>query len=113
MKLGKVFLSLALTLLSVQMLSAQTANNNSSVKINVKNGKYTVSGTLTDENTKSEIIEKIKNQLGSATDFSALKIDSAAEPFAEDWRKNFDKSLLKLKNWKSGVFIFAANRADS
>jgi thiol-disulfide isomerase/thioredoxin len=109
MKLGKVFLSLAFIVLFVQALSAQTANNNSSIKINVKNGKYTVSGRLTDENTKSEIVGKIKNQLGDTADFSALKVDSAAEPFAADWRKNFDKSLLKLKNWKSGVFIFTAD----
>jgi peroxiredoxin len=112
MKLGKVFLSLAFIVLSVQLLSAQTANN-SSVKINVKNGQYIVSGVVTDENTKSEIAGKIKNQLGNTIDFSALKINSTAEPFAVDWRKNFDKSLLKLKNWKSGVFIFTANRADS
>lgn len=113
MKPGKVFLLLAFIFLSAQLLSAQTANHNSSVKINVKGERYIVSGVVANENTKSEIVEKIKIQLGNNVDFSALKIDSMAVPFAADWRKNFDKSLLKLKRWKSGVFIFTANRADS
>lgn len=110
MKLGKVFFLLAFIILSAQPLFAQTANNNSSVKINLKNNRYIVSGVISDDDTKNKIIEKLKNQLGNNVDFAGLKIDLAVAPFAADWEKSFDKSLLKLKNWKSGVFIFTANQ---
>lgn len=106
----KVLVLLAFTLLSSLAAFAQTANN-SSIKIKIeKNGKYTVSGTVENEAVKSEVVGKIKSQLGvNNVDFTQLKVNSSAANFASDWQQKFDKSLLKVKNWKSGVFIFTAN----
>jgi len=109
MKLGKVFLSLAFVVLSAQMLSAQTPHKNSSVKIEIKNYRYIVSGVVSSETVKNKIIEKVNEISRNNFEFSQLKVASTAAPFAVGWRKDFDKSLLKSKLWKSGVFIFTAN----
>ncbi|HLM01947.1 MAG TPA: TlpA disulfide reductase family protein [Pyrinomonadaceae bacterium] len=111
MKLGKVFLSLAFFVLSAQLLFAQTPNNNSSVKIEIKNHKYIVSGAVSSDAVKDEIIGKVNEISRNNAEFSGLKVDLNADPFAAGWQKDFDKSLFKSKLWKSGVFIFTTKRA--
>lgn len=103
---GKVFLSIAFTVLSALQLFAQTPNNDSSVKIEIKNSGCVVSGIVRGEAVKNKIIEKVSEISGNNPEFSGLKVDSAAEPFAVGWQKEFDDSLLQSKRWKSSVFIF-------
>lgn len=110
MKLGKVFLLLTFIILSAQTLLAQAANNNSSVKIEIKNYTYIVSGVVSSEAVKNEIVKKVSEISDNKTEFSQLKVVSTAAPFAADWQKGFDKSLFKSRLWKSGVFIFTSAR---
>ncbi|MDQ3800663.1 MAG: TlpA family protein disulfide reductase [Acidobacteriota bacterium] len=108
--LGKVFLSIIFVALSALQLFAQTPNNNSSVKIEIKNSKYVISGVVQSEAVKNKIIEKVSEISDNKVEFSRLEIDSTVEPFPAGWQKDFDRRLLRSKRWKSGVFIF---RADS
>lgn len=107
---GKVFLSLAFLVLSVQLLFAQTTNNDSSVKIEIKNSRYIISGVVQSEAVKNKIIEKASEISGNSVEFSRLKVDSDAGAFPVGWQRDFERRLLRSKRWKSGVFIF---RADS
>jgi thiol-disulfide isomerase/thioredoxin len=106
----KVLLSITFVLLFVQLLFAQTPNNNSSVKIEIKNSGYVVSGVVSSEAVKNEIAGKVNEISRNNAEFSGLKVNASVEPFAEDWRKGFDKALFKSGLWKSGVFIFTAAR---
>src|SRR5213079_778246 len=106
MRTRKVFLLLAVVFASCQLLYAQTGKTDSSITIKVANGKYILSGAVADENSRNKIIEKVRTQLSVNADFTALKVNPLATSFKLDWEKDFDKSLLKLKSWKTGVFIF-------
>ncbi|HEX8247565.1 MAG TPA: TlpA disulfide reductase family protein [Pyrinomonadaceae bacterium] len=107
---GKVFLLLTFIVVSAQTLSAQTPNNNSSVKIEIKNYKYIVSGAVSSEAVKNEIVGKISEMSKNNAEFSGLKVVSTVEPFTDGWQKGFEKALFKSKLWKSGVFIFTTAR---
>src|SRR5215213_5610782 len=108
---GKVFLSLAFFLLSAQTFFAQTpTNNNSSVKIEIKNYRYIVSGAVSGEAVKNEIAAKVNEASKNNAEFAGLKVVSTVAPFAGDWQKDFDKALFKSRLWKSGVFIFTTAR---
>lgn len=107
---GKVFLSITFVVLAALQLFAQTPNNNSSIKIEIKNSRYVVSGIVQSEAVKNEIVGKINEISRNDAEFSGLKVNLNAEPFAVDWEKGFDKALSKSKLWKSGVFIFTAKQ---
>jgi peroxiredoxin len=106
----KVLLSITFVLLFVQPLFAQTPNNNSSVKIEIKNSGYVVSGVVSSEAVKNEIVGKVNEISRNNAEFSQLKVVSSVAPFADNWRKDFDKALFKSGLWKSGVFIFTTAR---
>jgi peroxiredoxin len=114
LQLGKVFLLLAfIALCSAQLISAQSPNNGSSIKIEIKNYRYIVTGAVSSEVVKSEIVGKVNETSRNNADFSGLKIDANVKAFAADWQKSFDKALFKSKLWKSGVFIFTANQTSN
>lgn len=98
-------LLLGIVLLFCQSVFAQPVNSSVTIKFNA--GNYRVSGVVTNEAIRSEVVEKIKARLGTRGDFSALRSQSEARSFQTDWRDELDKALLKIKDWKSGVFIFS------
>lgn len=106
---GKVFLSITFVALAALQVFAQTPNNNSSVKIEIKNSRYVVSGVVRSEVVKNKIIEKVNEISAANLEFSRLKVDSTVAPFPVGWQTDFDKRLLRSKRWKSGVFIFRAD----
>lgn len=85
----------------------------SSFKIEAKDGKYFVSGVVPDQKTLDEIKAKLTAELGEGIDFSGLKIDANAKPFAAGWWDNFQKLLPNLKDWKDGTLSFAGNAITS
>lgn len=91
------------------------ANTNSTAKtvdssfsIVAKDGKYTVTGVVPDQKTLDDIKAKLDAQFGVGNvDYSGLKIDANAKPFAAGWWDNFQKLLPSLKDWKTGSLAFA------
>ncbi len=100
----------AIFLLSCQSVLAQTQN--SSITIKISDGKFFVSGIVTDEKTKSIIVEKIKTELNSSIDFSTIKVDYATKPFSFGWKYKFSEMLAKIKNWKSGFVSFTSEKNE-
>lgn len=88
-----------------------TANAvDSSFKIDAKDGKYTVSGVVPDQATFDKIKTALTAQFGEGNvDFSGLKVDANAQPFAANWWTNFEKMLPNLKSWQNGVLAFTGN----
>jgi thiol-disulfide isomerase/thioredoxin len=107
MKSCKILL-LSFFLLSSQIAFAQAVN--SSITIKVNGGNYIISGIVTSDNVKNEVIEIVKTKLGSNTNFSKLSVSPDAKSFQIGWQTEFDKSLLKIKTWKSGIFVFSINK---
>lgn len=82
----------------------------SSFAIKAEDGKYTVTGVVSDEATKKKIIDALTAQYGAANlNFDGLKVDAKAKPFADGWWDNFAKVLPNLKDWKTGSLAFAGN----
>lgn len=82
----------------------------SSFKIVANNGKYTVSGLVPDQATLDQIKAKLDAQFGAGNvDYSGLKVDASAKPFAAEWWTNFEKMLPNLKDWKTGALAFGGN----
>ncbi|HVE60073.1 MAG TPA: YidB family protein [Pyrinomonadaceae bacterium] len=81
----------------------------SSFTLTAKDGKYIISGIVPDQKTLDEIKAKLTAELGEGIDFSGLKIDANAKPFAAGWWDNFGKLLPSLKGWKDGTLSFAGN----
>lgn len=104
------FLILALLLFAFQFSYAQTSLSTVSIKIN--KGKVFVSGIVTDEQTKNDVVKSVESRFGKEINFSQLKIDSTVKPFSTDWQKNLNQQLLKTSNWKSGLINFSAGKDD-
>lgn len=86
----------------------------SSFKLEAKDGKYIASGVVPDQATLDKIKAALTAQFGEGNiDFSGLKVDANAKPFAVGWWDNFAKVLPNLKDWKTGVISFAGNAIES
>lgn len=82
----------------------------SSFSITAKDGKYTVTGVVPDQKTLDDIKAKLDAQFGAGNvDYSGLKVDANAAPFAAGWWDNFQKLLPNLKDWKNGSLAFAGS----
>lgn len=82
----------------------------SSFNITAKDGKYTVTGVVPDQKTLDDIKAKLDAQFGAGNvDYTGLKVDANAKPFAAGWWDNFQKLLPSLKDWKTGSLAFAGN----
>ncbi len=91
-------------------LNSTAKTTDSSFKIEAKDGKYIVSGVVPDQATFDKIKAALTAQYGAGNvDFSGLKIDANAKPFAADWWANFERILPNLKDWKTGTLAFAGN----
>ena len=82
--------------------------------LKAENGKYIVSGTVSDEAAKKQIMDALTAQFGAENvDFTNLKVDANAKNFAAGWWDNFSKLLPDLKNWKTGALSFNGNTIDA
>jgi outer membrane protein OmpA-like peptidoglycan-associated protein/uncharacterized protein YidB (DUF937 family) len=76
------------------------------VSIRAENGKYFVSGTVSSEAERNQIIEAMRRELGAeAVDFSGLRIDANAKP--ANWLAKIGELLPALKGWTGGELTFA------
>ncbi len=98
----------AIFLLACQSAFAQTLN--SSITIKISDGKFIISGIITDNQTKTFIVEKITAELGKDVDFSKIAIDYMAKSFGTGWRYKFSETLSKIKHWKSGLVSFTSGK---
>lgn len=86
----------------------------SSFKLEAKDGKYIASGIVPDQATLDKIKAALTAQFGEGNiDFSGLKIDANAKPFATGWWDNFAKLLPSLKDWKTGSISFLGNAIET
>jgi OmpA-OmpF porin, OOP family len=86
----------------------------STFKIEAKDGKYVVTGTAPDQATLDKMKAALTAQFGAGNvDFTGLKVDANAKPFAAGWWDNFAKLLPNLKDWKTGTLAFAGNAITS
>jgi|GEM_PF-142009 len=82
----------------------------SSVNIVAKDGKYAISGIVTDQATKDKILAEAEKTWGKGNvDAAGLKIDAKAKPFKEGWWDSFAKLLPDLKGWKDGTIGWAGD----
>ena len=96
------------TISNVNANAAKTVD--SSFSITAKDGKYTVTGVVPDQKTLDDIKAKLDAQFGAGNvDYTGLKVDAKARPFAAGWWDNFQKLLPNLKDWKNGSLAFAGN----
>ena len=90
--------------------NANVSAVDSSFSIKADNGKYTVSGVVSDEATKKKIVDTLTAEYGAGNvNFDDLRVDATAKPFAAGWWDNFAKILPNLKDWKTGTLAFAGN----
>ncbi len=86
----------------------------STFKIEAKDGKYVVTGTAPDQATLDKMKAALTAQFGAGNvNFSGLKVDANAKPFAAGWWDYFAKLLPNLKDWKTGTLAFAGNAVTS
>lgn len=86
----------------------------SSFKLEAKDGKYIASGVVPDQATLDKIKAALTAQFGEGNvDFSGLKVDANAKPFAAGWWDNFAKVLPSLKDWKTGSISFLGNAIET
>ncbi len=89
-------------------VTAKTVDSSFSIK--AENGKFVVSGVVSDEATKKQIMDALTAQYGAGNvNFDALKVEAGAKPFGAGWWDNFSKLLPNLKDWKTGELSFVGN----
>jgi OOP family OmpA-OmpF porin len=103
---------------SVQVVNLNAKNANANVaatttmakidprlSVKAENGKYFVSGAVSSEAEKNQIVEIMKKELGEANvDFSGLKVEPNAR--RADWLAKFVELAPSLKNWTGGALTF-------
>ncbi len=90
--------------------TAKEGEVESSVNIEAKDGKYTITGVVKDQETKDKILAEAEKTWGKGNvNVDGLKIDAKAKPFAEGWWDNFTKLLPDLKDWKDGAIGWTGN----
>lgn len=108
--------SKANTNLNANTGSVNSAENtsDSSFKIEAKDSKYSVSGVVPDQATLDKIKASLTAQFGAGNvDFSGLKIDAKARPFAANWWTNFEQMLPNFKGWTNGTLSFVGNSIET
>ncbi|MEP6925853.1 MAG: YidB family protein, partial [Pyrinomonadaceae bacterium] len=86
-------------------IAVATAKIDPRLSIRAENGKYSVTGIVSSEAEKNQIMESMRRELGDAnTDFSGLKIDQNAKPVS--WLAKFAELLPSLRGWASGTLTF-------
>ena len=103
MKACKTLFLLSL-LLFCRAIWTQTVD--SSITIKVTNESYIVSGVVRSEYVRNEVVEQIKARFGAKADFKRLTIQPDAQSFQTGWQAQLETVLLKIKDWRSGVFVF-------
>ena len=103
------FSIITIILLSFQSLYAQIVSSSITVKKN--NETYFVSGIVSNEQVKNQILEIIKNQTAGNINASGLKVDSNAVYLSGDWQTIFTKQISKIKNLKS-AFVQFTDKTD-
>lgn len=104
MKPRKIIL-FAILLFACQTNFAQ--NLESSITIKINDGNYTVSGVVTSDAVKNEVVGKIKAQFGSNVDFRNLIVRADAESLRSNWQTEFDRCLSIIKSLKTVTFVFS------
>lgn len=90
--------------------AATAKTSDASFKLTANGGRYTASGTVPDQATLDRIKAALTAQFGEGNvDFSGLKVDASARPFAAGWWENFSQILPNLKDWKTGAVAFAGS----
>lgn len=99
------FLIFTIILLAFQSLYAQTVNSFITIKKN--NETYVLSGIVSNEQVKNQVIEIIKNQTEGNINANGLKIDSNAIYLSSEWQKTFAKQISTIKNSKTAFVQFS------
>ena len=80
----------------------------SSVNIEAKDGKYSITGVVADEKTKADILAEAEKTWGKGNvNVDGLKVDAKAKPFKDGWFDGFKGLLPDLKDWKDGSIGWA------
>lgn len=79
------------------------------VSIKADGGKYIVSGVVSSEAEKNQIMEAMRRELGDANvDFGGLRVDANAKPVT--WLSQFTQLLPSLKGWTGGELTFEGEK---
>ena len=105
------FLLLAIFFTSFQNLYAQSRE--SFISIKKKNETYFVSGIVTNENIRNEIVETLKKASAANITATELKIDSNFGLPTYEWKKNLEKQIVNIKNSETAYFRINLAREDS
>lgn len=88
---------------------APTATINPRLSVRAENGKYFVSGVVSSEAERNQIIEAMRREFGDAAlDFSGLRVDANAKPAT--WMARFGELLPSLKGWNGGELTLSGER---
>ena len=75
------------------------------LSIRAENGKYFVTGIVSSEAEKNQIMDAMNKEFGTgAVDFTGLKVDSKAR--AATWLAKFAELVPSLKGWTGGTLTF-------
>ncbi|MEZ5306458.1 MAG: OmpA family protein [Pyrinomonadaceae bacterium] len=89
------------------------ASVESGVSIEAKDGKYAITGTVKDEETKANILKEAEAVWGAGNvDVSGLKVDANAKAFKDGWWDSFKNLLPSLKDWKSGTIGWLGDKLN-
>ena len=96
--------TIIIVFLSFQSIYAQTSV--SSIIVKKENGTYFVSGRVSNEQIRNQVIEIIKNQGAGNVDADNLKIEFGAGYLSSDWQIIFTEQISKIKNSKTAFVQF-------
>jgi outer membrane protein OmpA-like peptidoglycan-associated protein/uncharacterized protein YidB (DUF937 family) len=83
----------------------------SSVSLEAKDGKYFLTGTVKDEETKNQILKEAEATFGAGNvDASGLKVDANVAALKDGWFDGFKSLLPDLKGWKTGTISWAGDK---
>jgi thiol-disulfide isomerase/thioredoxin len=110
MKSHNIFFLILLLIFPTSAFS-QSASEEPNITIRVLNGKYLVSGIVDGQVTRDLLVSQLQTELPVGSLKIDVKTDYGVGPFAVGWQEEFQKSLMKVREWKSGLYVFSRNKA--
>lgn len=83
------------------------------IEITVKDGVFSISGNVNDETAKYYVIETSERILGQKISGDKLFTDENLSLPRNIWLPMYEADLIKIKGWKSGLYIFSPVTDDT
>lgn len=93
-------------LLLIQCVWSQSPRPASYVKVTSKDGNFIVTGLVSNDRTRVELLSIVRNELSVSSASEDIKIDPGATSFSFSWKNDVAKGLRAFRQRQNGIYYY-------